>query len=418
MLKAPTGVGNADGPLTNTVNHERDTLKIMAPRVKRNLAATGPDTYRSIENRGDFLEAVDMALREREVALDLEADSMYHFRERVCLIQMAFRDRIFIIDPLTIRDMSPLKTLFYDPDIKKVLHGADYDVRSLYRDFDIDIRNLFDTQIACRFLGIQETGLDTVLKKRFNLKLNKKYQKKDWSKRPLPKNMVAYAAGDVSYLLPLAHQLENELSDLNRLSWVQEESELLSKVRPANENNEPLFLKFKGAGRLRPRGLAVLEALLQSRRQIAERKDRPLFKIIGNDAVLKISKARPVTLKRLEGIRALSAKQISMFGEELIRAVTEAMALPKHLLPEYPRKRPPAQKPKVPKRVQAIRIWRDKTAEKFDLDPAVLCNKALMTAIAARNPHRMSEFNDIEDMRNWQKENFGEEILAALRKNR
>ena len=237
--------------------------------------------YSSIETSRALGEAVEMALKETEIAVDLEADSMYHFRERVCLIQMAYGDRIVIIDPLTIQDMSPLKALFQDANIKKVLHGADYDVRSLYRDFDVDIQNLFDTQIACRFLGMQETGLDSVLKKRFNLKLNKKYRKKDWSKRPLPENMVAYAAGDVSYLLPLARQLENELSDLKRLSWVQEESELLSRVRPPNENNEPLFLKFKGAGRFRPRGLAVLEALLQSRRRIAERKDRPLFKIIG-----------------------------------------------------------------------------------------------------------------------------------------
>ena len=377
-----------------------------------------PDRYHSIKNSRDLGEAVDMALTENEIAVDLEADSMYHFRERVCLIQMAFQNRIVIIDPLTIPDMSPLKALFHDPNIKKVLHGADYDVRSLYRDFGIDIRNLFDTQIACRFLGIQEAGLDTVLKKRFNLKLNKKYRKKDWSKRPLPENMVAYAAGDVSYLLPLAHQLEYELSDLQRLSWVQEESELLSQVRPPNENNEPLFLKFKGAGRFHPRGLAVLEALLQSRRKIAERKDRPLFKIIGNDAILKIAKARPTTLKRLEGTNALSAKQIGMFGEELTRSVKEAMAIPADCLPEYPRRRPPAQKPKVPRRVQAIRTWRDKQAEEINLDPAILCNKALMTAIAIRNPRRMGDLDDIPDMRNWQREVFGKEILTVLRKLR
>jgi len=215
----------------------------MPTVVKKNLVRSDTDTYRSIENSDGLRNVVDMAFKEREIAVDLEADSMHHFRERVCLIQMAFKDRIFIIDPLTIRDMSPLKALFYDAKIKKVLHGVDYDVRSLYRDFDIDIRHLFDTQIACRFLGMQETELDTVLKKRFNLTLNKKYRKKDWSTRPLPETMIAYAAGDVSYLLPLANQLEKELSDLKRLSWVREESALLSKVRPPNENNEPLFWK-------------------------------------------------------------------------------------------------------------------------------------------------------------------------------
>ena len=78
-------------------------------------------------------------------------------------------------------------------DIQKVFHGADYDVRSLYRDFKININNLFDTELACRFLGFKASGLDAVLTKRYNVHLNKKYQRKDWSKRPLPEEMVAAA---------------------------------------------------------------------------------------------------------------------------------------------------------------------------------------------------------------------------------
>ena len=124
--------------------------------------------------------------KETSVAVDLEADSMYHYQEKVCLVQIATEKISVVIDPLAIKDLSPLKPFFSNPDIQKIFHGADYDIRSLYRDFDIKINNLFDTELACRFLGIKETGLQAVLKMFFNVNVDKKYQKKDWSKRPLP----------------------------------------------------------------------------------------------------------------------------------------------------------------------------------------------------------------------------------------
>ena len=144
------------------------------------------DTVSRLENIAKAFE------NEKTVAVDLEADSMYHFREKVCLIQMATTQANVVIDPLLIHDLSPLKPIFSSPNIRKIIHGADYDVRSLYRDFGIEINNLFDTELACRFLGSRETGLDAVVQKLFQVKLNKKYQKKDWSKRPLPEKMIEY----------------------------------------------------------------------------------------------------------------------------------------------------------------------------------------------------------------------------------
>ena len=297
------------------------------------------DTISGLENVSRILE------REKAVGIDLEADSMYHFIEKVCLIQMATKKTSFVIDPLQIKDLSPLKFLFSRQDITKIFHGADYDVRSLYRDFKIEINNLFDTEVACRFLGIKETGLETVLKQFFKVNLNKKYQKKDWSKRPLPQEMIDYAARDVIYLVPLAQILIKELEKKGRLSWVLEECDYLSKVRSVSSDDEPLFLKFKGAGRLKSRSLGVLEALLQFRKQVAQKKDRPLFKIIGNAALMKIALARPVTLRRLKGIGALSAKQINMYGNGLIEAVDKALKAAENELPVYPSRRPRHYRP-------------------------------------------------------------------------
>ena len=138
------------------------------------------------------------------IGVDMEADSMYHYKEKVCLIQMAAPNINVLIDPLAVKDLSLLKPIFKRSDICKIFHGADYDVRSLYRDFCITIDNLFDTELASRFLGFPESGLEAVLKKKFDVTLDKKFQRKDWSRRPLPPGMIAYAAEDVRYLLPLA----------------------------------------------------------------------------------------------------------------------------------------------------------------------------------------------------------------------
>ena len=166
--------------------------------------------YQIIDTPAGLRSIANTFLKEAKIGVDLEADSMYHFQEKVCLLQMATNRLNVILDPLQIRDLSVLKPVFAGQRIKKIFHGADYDVRSLFRDFKIKINNLFDTQLAAMFLGLKETGLEAVLKERFQVALEKKYQRKDWSRRPLPQEMMAYAANDVRYLVPLADMFEKK----------------------------------------------------------------------------------------------------------------------------------------------------------------------------------------------------------------
>ena len=377
------------------------------------------DTAFEIINTGAELEDfVGRIEHEKAVGVDLEADSMYHFQEKVCLIQMATRHINVVIDPLSVEDLSPLKPIFKRRDICKVFHGADYDVRSLYRDFRIRINNLFDTELASRFLGFPETGLEAVLKKKFAVTLDKKFQRKDWSRRPLPPEMIAYAAEDAKYLLPLAKSLKAELEDKSRLGWVYEECDHLSRVRPISANDQPLFLSFKGAGKLDPRSLAVLEALLGFRRQIARKKDKPLFRILGNRSLLELAEKKPVTSNQLEKTGALSAKQISMYGREIITAIEAALRIPAKELPVYPRKKAPRVSLAVAGRVKELRNWRDKQVKKLAIDPALICTKALISAIAVKRPLKMSELAAIKEIKNWQRKEFGREIVKVLQQVR
>jgi ribonuclease D len=142
------------------------------------------NNYTYIDNNEALKQIEDFFGNEKIIGVDLEADSMFHFQEKVCLIQMASNNTTVVIDPLEISDMSPLKAILENGEIRKVFHGSDYDVRSIYRDYQIEINNLFDTEMASRFLGIPESGLGSVLLKRFGLKVDKSFQKKDWSIRP------------------------------------------------------------------------------------------------------------------------------------------------------------------------------------------------------------------------------------------
>jgi len=354
--------------------------------------------------------------KQRIIGVDLEADSMYHFKEKVCLIQIATPNTTVVIDPLQIKNLSVLKPVFRRADIQKVFHGADYDVRSLYRDFKVTINNLFDTELACRFLGFKESGLDAVLAKKYHVRLDKKYQRKDWSKRPLPHEMIAYAAADVHYLIPLAKSLQHELKNKGRLFWVQEECTYLSKVRPGSANSGPLFLGFKGAGKLGPRGLAVLEKLLHLRKKFAQQQDRPLFRIMGNKSIMGLAEARPQSIKKLVKTEVLGSKQIDRYGNEITSAVKKALRIPTKDLPKYPRKSAPTVPVIVAKRVKELRRWRDRLANKLEIDPAIICTKALISAIALQRPASTSSLSTVKELKTWQATAFGSDIIDILKK--
>jgi ribonuclease D len=370
--------------------------------------------FNYISDNAALCAAVNTLNGTEAVAVDLEADSMYHFQEKVCLIQMAQNGHIWVIDPLKVDNMSPLAAVFEDESVEKILHGADYDIRSLYRDFKIEMSNLFDTELASRFLGVSQTGLANVLATRFNVHVEKKYQKKDWSKRPLPPEMLAYAAGDVVYLHELTTVLKTELKDIGREQWVREECRLLTKVRPAETNQDPLFLRFSGAGRLDRRSLAVLEAVLGVRQRFAQKKDRPVYKIMGSRAVLQIATEKPATLSALKKSRALSEKQLSMYAADVLDAVNYAIDLSEADLPVYPRNKKSPADPKIALRIKALKTRREAIADTLKISAGQLINNAQLSAIAAFNPADKAALSNVDGMKTWQVDAFGDELLSAL----
>lgn len=352
--------------------------------------------------------------REPLLAVDLEADSLHHYQEKVCLIQISSPGESVIIDPLAVPDLAPLAPILADPAVRKVFHGADYDIRSLHRDFGIEVHNLFDTMIACQLLGEKEVGLAAELLKRFGVELDKRYQKADWSKRPLPAGMIEYAVRDTSLLIELYKQLREELRGKGRLAWAEEESALLTEVRAGVRDAGPLFMRFKGAARMEPRTLAVLEELLRLRDDLARGRDLPPFKVLGTDTLRELAEKKPRRPGDLAGIAGLSPKLSNRYGRGILEAAARGLALPADELPHYP---PPQRFVKdrlKEERVQRLKHWREKKAAELGIEPGILANNSLLEAIADGAGRGMEGMAAIPAMKQWQKEAFAEEVLKIV----
>jgi ribonuclease D len=373
-----------------------------------------PPPYLLIEEKND-LDLISAELqREPVIAVDLEADSMFHFKEKVCLLQISTRSRNFIIDPIAVRDPTSLAPVFSNPDVRKIFHGADYDIRCLHRFFHFQVHSLFDTQIAARFLGLQEVSLAGLLREFFGIGMEKKYQKKDWSRRPLPPEMLSYAAGDACHLIPLAEILEQKLRLKGRLSCVEEECKILSGVRSAPLNDDPLFMKFKGASGLDRRSLAVLEAVLQFRLSEGIRKDRPVFKVMGDGPVMEITEKKPVREEDLRSLKGLSPRQIKEYGPSILQKVREALSISKESLPVYPRRRRNPVSHRAAGRIKTLKDFRDRWAQKLGVDPSVVLTTAQINSLALENPGCLEELMKNGCLKRWQVEFFGHEIKTLL----
>lgn len=343
---------------------------------------------------------------------------MYCFKEKICLIQIAGKDQAFLVDPFLISDFSPFVALLEDQEMVKIFHGSDFDVRSLDRELGCRIENLFDTEIACRFLNVRERGLGALLKDHFDVFVDKKFQKVDWSRRPLKEEMIAYSVGDVAHLIALHDRIKERLEQVNRLSWAKEEFEAQASVHYESNHQLPLFKKFKGAGKLDNRTLAILENLLQVRMDMAAKKDLPLFKIMSNKSLLELATHRPKAIDTMISIRALSKKQADMYGHLCQEAIAFAMALPHGKLPAYPKIRLPRKSPQELDRINRLKKMREHASVSLGMEPGFLINNNLISAIAFENPRTQADLGQLGLLRNWQMEALGAEIIKTLGHNR
>jgi ribonuclease D len=367
------------------------------------------DTENALADAAQRLRTADL------LAVDTEAAGYHRYRDRICLLQVSSRQDTFIVDTLALNDLQPLSELLQRDHTEAVFHDADYDLRLLSRDFDLHIRHLFDTKIAAQFLGEPAIGLGALAQKYLSVNLEKKHQRADWAQRPLPPELIEYAAEDTRHLPALRDHLHQALVERGRLHWAEEEFALARETRWRLEL-EPVagFLKVKGARDLTARQLAALRELVRWREAAAEARDAAAFRVLSNEAMLEIARTMPTKTQQLDQIKGISASLRERRAHELTEAVQRALDLPESELPSFPRgPRRPAPDPAFEERMEKLRKARDDAADALGLDRGFLMPRTQLEAVARLQPKSIEALKDVPEIRRWQIEVLGGKLLLG-----
>lgn len=345
------------------------------------------------------------------IAVDTESNSLYAYREQVCLVQISTRKQDYVVDPLALDGLEGLGGVFANPAAEKVFHAAEYDIMCLKRDFGFHFDGLFDTMLAARILGWEKVGLGSILEDLFGIEVNKRYQRANWGRRPLPDELVRYAQFDTHYLLPLRDLLYGDLAKGNHL---EEAADIFTEVCAAEWSEHPFdpehFWKLKGTNELSPRSLAVLRELYIYREEEARRRDVPVFKIMSGQALVALAVRLPRSSREMAAIHGISRLQARRFGIGVLDAITRGRQAP---LPERPRRRRWSNECVVA-RFEALYEWRKERARQRDVMADVIVSKDTLWEIAQVAPRSIEQLAVVRHLGPWRCKTYGEDILRIL----
>jgi ribonuclease D len=343
-----------------------------------------------VDTPGTFHQMLGDLTAQPRLAVDTESNSLHAYREQVCLIQFTTPSKDYVVDPLALHDMSALGPIFSNPNIEKIFHAAEYDLICLRRDFDFQFSNLFDTMHAARVLGYQFVGLDNLLAEKFQFEMDKRHQKADWAVRPLTPAQLDYARLDTHFLFDLRDVLEVELREKDRLQIALEDFDRASKVEVSKEKvNGTSWRRFSTRKDVSARELTVLSELCISRDRIAERMNRPVFKVIGDTLLLDIARNLPEKDVDLAAL-GLSSKQIRLWGSEILEAIKRGAVAP--IIEREQVKRP---NDATLKRLERLKNWRKKVAQELQVESDIVLPKTYLNFLAEHPPKSLHELESI-----------------------
>ena len=343
-----------------------------------------------VDKPSTFNQMVADLTAQPRIAVDTESNSLHAFRERVCLVQFSTPKKDYIVDPLILQDLSPLAPIFADQKIEKIFHAAEYDLICLRRDFGFEFASIFDTMQAARVLGYQFVGLDNLLQEKFTVKMDKRHQKADWGARPLSPAQIDYARFDTHFLFQLRDLLENELREKGRLDIALEDFVLACAVNGGKEKtNGSSWKRFASRKDITPRELTILSELCTCRDGIAEKLDRPAFKVVSDDMLLDIARSLPEKDVDLAGI-GLSPKQIHLWGRDILAAAKRGVDAPL-VKREQPRRPSDA----VLRRIEKLKNWRKNLAREQAVESDIILPKLYLGMLAENPPKSLKDLEQV-----------------------
>lgn len=368
--------------------------------------------YQLIRKVNEWQACLEILQAEPSIAIDLEANSMYAYREKICLIQISTPNQDFILDPtIQALDLEPFGELIINPEIQKIFHAAEYDLILLKREFGWELKNLFDTMWAARILGYKRFGLASMLETCFQVKLNKRYQKSNWCQRPLSPEQLVYAQHDTHFLFALRDRLAAELAVAGSEEEAVELFAAQTKIVLPNTDFDPdSFWHMQGVQDLSRKQQAVLKEVNIYRDRAARDRNQPLFKIFGGRTLLEIAKQTPKSMQELRRIHGMTNGQIHRYGQGVLQAVQRGL---KAAPPAHPKrnKRLPDD---VLARYDILHNWRKQRGLQRGVESDVILSREALWEIAHTNPTCMAELEPLDSIGPWRCATYGPEIIELL----
>jgi ribonuclease D len=376
------------------------------------------DEFDYIEDEEHWLGAAGTLGRARVLAVDTEADSMHAYFEKVCLVQIASDcGAAYIVDPLALPDLEPLRTPLADPQVEVVFHGADFDVTSLRRDFSFEFAGIFDTMVASQLLGDEKLSLRDLVERYFGIALEKAQTRTDWGRRPLSREQLEYSYLDVAYLVELAAIQRERLEEADLLAEAEIEFDRLALREPAVREFDPHgWMKIKGVRDLPEDTQAVLHELYATRDKHARRMNRPTFKVVGNDAMRRIAVEKPKSTGALRSLKGISRFAAGRMSRDILGAVERGLS--RGAPPPRPRRNVDPKRRldyHAQKRLGKLRDWRGAASERSGVTTMAILPNYAMFEVARVRPSSDDELEAVPGVGRCRLEKWGADILRVLR---
>jgi ribonuclease D len=360
-----------------------------------------------------------LAQRAREhgrLGIDTEFMPEGRYRPLLCLVQVVVGDEIVLLDPLSgpSWDPAPLAEVLADPAVEVVLHAGRQDVALLRRQWQTDITNVFDTQVAAGFAGFSaQAGYLGLLHDVLRIRLAKSASFTRWDQRPLTPEQLKYAREDVEHLLPLADDLQRRLRERGRLEWAREECRPIAEATDERDPNE-VWRRLPRATGLDPRERAVAREIAAWRERTAEREDRPVGAILRDPSIVELAKRQPLDRGALASIRGLTPDVQRRRGQDIVAAIERGRrAEPIRLPTEERLSTESGDGPVIALAESLVRtraleagLAYELIAARADLSPVVV------------SVRRGVEPPPVRTLQGWRRELVGDELLALLRGER
>lgn len=330
--------------------------------------------FELITSDDDLRNFCEQASLAEAIAVDTEFVRTRTLYPILGLIQLYDGKSLVLVDPQSITDFEPLRSLLTNPDVVKMLHSCSEDLETFWHSLNVIPAPVFDTQFAACILNMGATlGYANLVELMLSIKLDKGESRTDWTARPLSPEQCQYAANDVLYLLQLYPDLKDRVDKLGRTEWVFQEIAQLALKKKTDLPEDLAYLGIKNSWQLHGRSLYLLKLLAKWRLEQARERDLALNFVIRESNLVEIAKRRPVKKGALFAINGITPQEARVHGQSIIDIVASTADVPPELYPAAVERL--NEYPGYKKIAAAIRTLCLETAEKHQIPVEILGSK-------------------------------------------